>query len=105
MCVASYLEFGLEAPEYNKDDDNFRAYFYNDTLLDEFERILNEVTKDNAKGFTVSEFLRTYKSGGNELRSETFFTSKNTKTLINTYLNHHKKNFYYKKDLRKWFVL
>jgi hypothetical protein len=105
MCVASYLELGLEAPEYNKDDDNFRAYFYNDTLLSEFERVLSEITKDNTKGFNVSEFLRIYESSGNVLRYEKFFTSKNTKTLINTYLKHHKINFNYREDLKKWFVL
>ncbi|GGE25579.1 hypothetical protein [Psychroflexus planctonicus] len=103
-CVASFIEFGLDAPKYDKDVDNYRAYFYNDTLLNEFERILNEATRDNEKGFNVSEFLRIYNTGGNTLRFEKFFTSKNTKTLIDTYLKHHKIEHKYREDLKKWFV-
>lgn len=103
-CVASYIEMGLEAPTYNKEADNFKAYFYNDTLLTEFERILSEVTKDNQQGFNVSEFLRIYQSGGNSLRFEKFFTSRNSKTLIDTYLKHHNFNFSYREDLKKWFI-
>ena len=103
-CVALYIELGLEAPKYNKEADNFKAYFYNDTLLNEFERVLNEVTRDNEAGFNVSEFLRVYQSSGNSLRFEKFFTSRNAKTLIDTYLKHKKIAHKYREDLKKWFV-
>lgn len=104
-CVAHYLELGLEAPAYNKEADNFRAYFYNDTLLSEFERIFDIIKRDRLDGFNVSRFLDVYQSYDNSLRSERFFTSKNTKTLINIYLKHQNIKYDYREDLKKWFVL
>jgi hypothetical protein len=52
----------------------------------------------------VSEFLRVYQSTGNSLRFEKFFTSRNTKMLIDTYLKHKKITHKYREDLKKWFV-
>lgn len=103
-CVGYYLEFGLEAPNYNKTADNYRAYFYNDTLETEFERIFNLVKEDRVEGFNVSRFLEAYQDFNNSLRYEKFFNHKNTKTLINVYLKHHNIKHSYREDLKKWFV-
>lgn len=100
-CVGHFLEFGLEAPEYDKDEDNFRAYFYSDALLQEFERIFYIVSKwDN--GFTVSDFLTNYKDPENKLRFEGFFHQNNLKKLIETYITHKKLGFEYNQRTRKW---
>lgn len=40
MCVWEFLTNGLQEIKYDKQADNFRAYFSNDVLLQEFERIM-----------------------------------------------------------------
>lgn len=100
-CVGLYLEYGLDAPKYNKDEDNFRAYFYSDVLLQEFERIFNIVSKWK-KGFTVSDFLKDYKDPKNELRFEGFFHQNNVKTLIQTYIKSKNLDLEYKSDTKRW---
>jgi len=104
VCVASYLEFGLEAPRYDKKADNFKANFNNDVKLNEFERIFEIVRQNKIDGFNVDEFLRNYSSNGNTLKNEKFFHSRNTKSLINIYLKYHKIDFTYREDLKKWFI-
>lgn len=100
-CVAYYLEFGLEAPSYDKDIDNFRAYFYNDVILQEFERIF-KVVSDWNDGFNASDFLILYNDPENPLRFEKYFHSKNAKTYIDTYVRFKNLGLEYRQRMRKW---
>lgn len=100
-CVAYYLGFGLEAPSYDKDIDNFRAYFYNDVILQEFERIFNIVSEWN-DGFNASDFLTIYNNPENPLRFEKYFHHKNIKTYIDTYIKFKRLDFEYKQMTKKW---
>ena len=102
-CVRYYLENGLNRIPYNKTEDNFRALFNNDVVLDEMERIIDELmmTRDM---FNVSDFLNIYKKVENNLRFENYFHSKNTKNLLDIYIKHHKKPLEYIACTRKWRV-
>jgi len=103
VCIGLYLNEGLDAPRYDKDEDNFRAYFYNDSLLNEFERIFNQITTNQSE-FNVSGFLKVYNDYQNPLRSEKFFHHKNMKTLIDVYLKHKKIPYPYISRDRKWLI-
>lgn len=100
-CVALFLENGLQRITYNKTEDNFRAFFNNDVILEELERILNELMNIQNE-FSVSDFLNIYKRYDNNLRFENYFHSRNTKSLIDVYIKHHKKNVKYIDRIRKW---
>ena len=56
-----YLSIGVEGIEYSKDADNFRAYFSNDVLLDEFERIFEVL--ESKRRFKAMDFLNEYNNG------------------------------------------
>lgn len=101
-CVSFYLEFGLEAPKYDKEEDNFRAYFSNDIIIEEFERIFN-IISNKANGFNASNFLDLYKSNENPLRNESYFHHRNIKKFVDAYIKHKKMNFEYNQTKRKWF--
>ena len=100
-CVEIFLENGLVKIQYDKTDDNFRANFNNDAVLDEFNRLFSNVST-NIDGFTVSSFLRAYNHFDNPLRHEKFFSKNNVKNLIDTYIKHHNLNFKYVTRSRKW---
>ena len=100
-CVAYYLEFGVEAPSYDKDIDNYNAYFHNDTISQEFERIFNIVSVLD-DGFNASGFLSIYNEPENPLRFERYFHHKNIKTYIDTYIRFKNLDFEYKKMTKKW---
>jgi hypothetical protein len=100
-CVANYIEFGMEAPAYDKNEDNFKAYFHSDAILQEFERIFNIVSKWK-NGFNVSDFLSQYNDKENPLRFEKYFHHRNVKTLIDTYIKFKNLDLKYNQMLRKW---
>ncbi len=102
-CVGSYLNDGLERIPYNKKEDNFKAVFNNDVLLNEFERVFNLIN-DNRKGFNVTDFLKCYEAFDNPLKYQKLFTHKSLKSLINTYIAHHNLPFTYKQSNRKWII-
>lgn len=62
-CVMYYLKNGLQEIKYKKEDDNFLAYFSNDVLLQEFERVFSEMNyKLQTEGkFTTQDFLDVHK--------------------------------------------
>lgn len=103
-CVGYYLEFGLERIQYNKIEDNFKASFSNDVVLEEMERIISELT-ENRLEFSVSDFINVYKKFDNNLRFENYFNHKNTKSLIDLFIKHHNKPIEYLKMSRKWKIL
>ncbi len=102
-CVAAYLENGLKRIIYNKTDDNFRASFNNDVVLEEMERIIYDLLSVKNE-FSVSDFLNHYNKFDNNLRLEKLFHTKNTKHLIDIYIKHHKKPLKYTDRDRKWSV-
>jgi hypothetical protein len=99
-CVALYMNNGLQRIEYNKTEDNFKALFNSDVVLDEMERIL-EILKGRSE-FSVSDFLRIYTDKENTLRFDNHFNHKNTKNLIDLYIKHYNLPYKYGKMKRKW---
>ena len=100
-CVMLYLEIGIEGINYSKDADNFRAYFSNDVVLDEFERIFKEM--ESKGSFKAMDFLNEYKNG--PLRWDGTFHRNNVKRYIDTYIEYHKKDIGYNKRERAWYCL
>jgi hypothetical protein len=101
--VALYLTQGLNRISYDKSQDNFRAIFNNDSVLEEFERIFDAITGlDN--GFTVSCFLKFYNAFDNPLKNEKYFHSRNVKKFIDVNIKHKNLNIEYLLRDRKWIV-
>lgn len=98
-CVELYLDNGLQRIEYDKSQDNFRASFNNDVMLNEMERIMNELLLEDS--FTASDFMAIYKRYDSEFRYDNLFTHKNVKHLIDTYIKHHKLKLTYT-NRKKW---
>jgi hypothetical protein len=91
-CVNYYLKNGLEEIEYDKTEDNFNAYFYDDVILSEMARIMELIiyphgkSNNDIKAFRVTDFLTIYQRFDNPYARDKLFTTKNTKNLINLYL-------------------
>lgn len=100
-CVMLYLVIGIESIEYSKDADNFRAYFSNEVVLDEFERIFKEM--ESKGSFKAMDFLNEYKNG--PLRWDGIFHRNNVKRYIDTYIEYHKKEIGYNKRDKAWYCL
>lgn len=98
-CSQYFLKNGLEKIEYDKDFDNFRAYFSNDAVLEIFESVFSAM--ESRTEFSVMDFVNKYK----ELypyERQPLFTAKNTKKYIDTYIEYHDKKIQYEKRSRKW---
>ena len=100
-CVMLYLDIGIEGINYSKDADNFRAYFSNDVVLDEFERIFKVM--ESKESFKATDFLNEYKNG--PLRWDGTFHRNNVKRYIDAYIKYHKKDIGYNKRDRAWYCL
>lgn len=100
-CVQGYLKYGIEPIEYDKDFDNYKAYFNNEIVESEFERIL-KICMNEPVGFTASDFLSIYNHIDNPLRFERFFHRNNVKRLVDTYIKHKNLNLEYNQSQRKW---
>ncbi|MGJ8667535.1 MAG: hypothetical protein ACSHW7_14285 [Patiriisocius sp.] len=100
-CVALYLTEGLERIDYNKSEDNFRAIFNNDSVLEEFERIF-ELIKVNDGGFNVKDFLSHYNYFDNPLKYEKHFHTRNVRKYIDIYIKYNNLNIEYVKSGRRW---
>jgi len=98
LCVSTYLVDGLHRIPYNKAEDNYRALFSNDGLLNEFERIFKMLPAN----FNVNVFLEIYTSLENPLRFEKLFHSRNIKKFIEVYIKHHNLPISYKQMDREW---
>jgi hypothetical protein len=102
-CVALYLTHGLQKISYDKNQDNFRAIFNNDSVLEEFERIFNNLTIEKDE-FTVSDFLKHYKASDNPLKFDDYFHKNNVKKYIDVYIKYNKLDINYVKFGRRWIV-
>lgn len=101
-CVSEYLSNGLEAPEYDKSIDNYNAYFYNESVLEEFERVFGIVKQENNNTFKVNDFLKIYNSFDNPLKNEKYFHRNNVRDMIDTYLCKHKIDYKYVSNEKRW---
>lgn len=106
-CVKLYLQKGIIKTEYNKAGDNYKAYFSNDVIHNEFHNCITVLMSENTPfEFSVSDFLRVYNDKENPLRFEKMFTTKNTKKLIDAWVgkfNTENKDFYFQyTNRRKW---
>jgi hypothetical protein len=103
-CVHSYLIDGLQRIAYDKTEDNYKASFGCDAKESEMARIIDDIV--NVKryvSFNVSDFMNIYNKYDNPLKGEKFFTSKNSKKLIDIYLKNLKENhFEYRQRDKSW---
>lgn len=100
-CSKYFLTNGLEKIDYDKDIDNYRAYFSNDAKLEVFETVFSEM--EQRTEFSVMDFIGKYK----ELYPRDYqpmFTTRNVKTHVDVYIKHHDKNIAYEGRTRKWHV-
>jgi hypothetical protein len=105
-CVSLFFSEGLQQIQYNKDRDNFSAYFNNTAMLQEFERIIGLLIENNSE-FIVRDFLSIYNES--PLRHEKLFSIKNVKKLIDIWI---KLNLFENPDIiinyqqsgRKWII-
>lgn len=97
-CSAIFLRDGLQRIDYDKESDNFRAYFENDVKLQEFESVFE--TLKVRTSFTVGDFLEEYNKSN--LRGERIFNHNNTRKHIDVYIDYYNLNFEYKQRGRKW---
>ena len=103
-CVQLFFEEGLYQIPYNKDLDNYNAYFNNPSMLDEFERIINNLFETKLS-FKVNDFLSVYNAYENPMRIEKFFHQRNVKKLIEVWFIKNKKSmvdWVYQQNERKW---
>lgn len=103
-CVYAYLKNGLKKIEYDKTEDNYKAYFGSDAKESEMARIIDcLIHQKKQTSFSVGEFLRIYNHFENPLKGEKFFNHNNSKKLINHYLLNLKNNeFTYDKKHKRW---
>lgn len=105
-CVSLFFSEGLQQIQYNKDRDNFSAYFNNTAMLQEFERIIGFLIENNSE-FIVRDFLSIYNES--PLRLEKLFSIRNVKKLIEVWLLSNQLDnpditINYQQSGRKWVV-
>lgn len=98
-CLQVFFINGLQRISYDKNADNFRAYFSDDVKLNEFERIFERLRYSE---FKVGDFLNLYNAADNALRHERLFHKNNAKKCIDTYIHHHNLPLIYVAQDRKW---
>lgn len=99
-CSMQFLTSGLQRITYSKDEDNYRAYFSNDVVLEEFERVFEEM-KDRGN-FNVTDFLKEH-DNNSLFRFKKIFNHINTKRRIDTYIKKHEVNIDYSQAERRWY--
>lgn len=85
-CVSNYIQFGIKQISYDKKRDNYLVAFDNNSMSEEFERIINDLIELRVS-FSVNDFLKKYQEFDNPMRNERFFNHKNLKKLIDTWFN------------------
>lgn len=83
-CAKQFLTTGLIPIEYEKNNDNYRAYFSNEVVLEEFERIFEEMRAK--RSFSVTNFLEEHDSSKVFRYNNKIFNHRNAKRYINTYI-------------------
>ena len=104
-CVHSYLKDGLTRITYDKTRDNYLVAFGSEVKESEMARIIDIlINQRKLSSFSVTDFIGIYNHFENNLRYEKFFTHRNSRDLINTYLQNLKENrFIYNLNHKRWF--
>jgi hypothetical protein len=106
--VKLYLQKGIIKTEYNKTGDNYKAYFNNDAVYNEFHRCVNNFVYDKTyTAISVTDFLREYNDISNPLRFEKMFTIRNAKRHIDAWVGNFNKERHgfcleYSQRTRNW---
>lgn len=98
-CAKQFLTTGLIPTEYKKNNDNYNAYFSNEVVLEEFERIFGVM---RIRGqFKVSDFLIEYNMNS-LFRNDKFFHRFNTRNMVNAYIEKHNLPVKFEQRFRIW---
>ncbi|MDA9835762.1 hypothetical protein N9C00_02280 [Flavobacteriales bacterium] len=99
-CVRMYIRDGIEKIEYDKNYDNFIAFFNNHEMLEQFETVFKLMLQ--MKSFSVGEFIAEYRYVFHNHRVDNYFRDRNTKKLIEIYTKYHKIELPYSESTRRW---
>ena len=98
-CAKQFLTTGLIPIEYEKNKDNYNAYFSNEVVLEEFERIFEAMKKRGR--FKVTDFLVEYKLKS-LFKYEKFFHQFNTRKMVDAYVQKNDINITYEQRIKMW---
>lgn len=98
-CAKQFLTTGLIPIEYEKNNDNYNAYFSNEVVLEEFERIFEAMKKRGR--FKVTDFLVEYKLKS-LFKYEKFFHQFNTRKMVDAYVQKNEINITYEQRIKMW---
>ena len=98
-CAKQFLTTGLIPIEYEKNNDNYNAYFSNEVVLEEFERIFEAMKKRGR--FKVTDFLVEYKLKS-LFKYEKFFHQFNTRKMVDAYVQKNEINITYEQRIKTW---
>lgn len=87
-CAKQFLTTGLIPIEYEKSSDNYNAYFSNEVVLEEFERIFEKMKLKGS--FTVTNFLEEHNSSNVFKYNNKIFNHRNARRHINAYISKRK---------------
>lgn len=104
-CVKEFKSNGstIDRIKYDKDADNFIAYFHSEARLLEFERIL-EVLYQKGDEFNATDVFKVYNAYDNPLRTEKLFNIRNIGRDIKYYSKSGKNYNLTERRCRKWSV-
>ena len=89
-CAKQFLTTGLIPIEYEKNNDNYNAYFSNEVVLEEFERIYGEMKLKGS--FTVTNFLEEHERSKIFRYNNKIFNHRNARKHINAYISKQNKD-------------
>ena len=95
-----FLTTGLIRIGYSKVDDNYRAYFTNSVVLEEFERVYAEMKGKDS--FSVMQFLEVH-NNNLMFRHKKLFTHINTRRYVDAYIDKHQEEVKYNKSDKRWY--
>lgn len=98
-CVQYYLKNGLKSIEYDKKADNYRAYFYNDSVEFEAERIFERLKSEDS--FNVTDFVNIHRDN-HLFNHDSIFTTRNAKKYIDSFIEFRDISYSYSKRIKKW---
>ncbi len=99
-CAMQFITTGLKKTTYSKDEDNYQAYFYNDVILEEFQRVFTVIKTRSS--FSVMEFLDEHKNNA-LFKYKPIFHHKNLKPRIAAYITKHEVDHIFSKSERRWY--
>lgn len=98
-CVQHYFKIGLSRIQYDKKLDNFQAYFYNDVLLHETQRIFDMLASETF--LSVLDFVSEHKENS-LFKYQPVFNIRNARKYIETFIDYNNLPYEYSKRERKW---